>query len=76
MRRMILNSIRFTIALTALAAAGVRAQEPKTAPLPKPQIVGGKPLMQALNERMSRGNSAPRNCPSRCWRTCCGLRSA
>ena len=63
MRRMILNSIRFTIALTALAAAGVRAQEPKTVPLPKPQIVGGKPLMQALNERMSRREFSPEKLP-------------
>lgn len=63
MRRMILNSIRFTIALTALAAAGVRAQEPKIVPLPKAQVVGGKPLMQALNERMSRREFSPEKLP-------------
>ncbi len=54
MRRMILNSIPLAVALAVFAAAGALAQEPKTVPLPKPQTVGGKPLMQALNERMSR----------------------
>lgn len=29
------------------------AQEAQPVPLPKPQITGGKPLMQVLNERMS-----------------------
>jgi hypothetical protein len=38
------------------------AQEPKTLPaiaLPKPQIQGGKPLMQALSERKTLRNIAP-----------------
>jgi SagB-type dehydrogenase family enzyme len=63
MRKMILNFIRLALALAALAAAGVLAQEPKTVPLPKPQIVGGKPLMQALNERMSRREFSPEKLP-------------
>lgn len=63
MRRMILNSLHVAVALTVLAAPGLRAQEPKTVPLPKPQIVGGKPLMQALNERMSRREFSPEKLP-------------
>jgi SagB-type dehydrogenase family enzyme len=63
MRRMILNSIHLAVTLTLLTAAGLRAQEPKTVPLPKPQIVGGKPLMQALNERMSRREFSPEKLP-------------
>ena len=54
MRKPILNALRLAAAVTLLAAAGVQAQEPKTVPLPKPQVTGGKPLMQALNERMTR----------------------
>jgi len=63
MRRMILNSIPLAVALAVLAAAGVRAQEPQAVPLPKPQITGGKPLMQALNERMSRREFSPEKLP-------------
>lgn len=63
MRRMILNSIHVAVALAVLAAPGLRSQEPKTVPLPKPQIVGGKPLMQALNERMSRREFSPEKLP-------------
>jgi SagB-type dehydrogenase family enzyme len=59
MRRLILNAIRLAAALTILAAAGVYAQEPNAVPLPKPQITGGKPLMQALNERMTRREFSP-----------------
>jgi SagB-type dehydrogenase family enzyme len=59
MRRLILDAIRLAAALTILAAAGAYAQEPKTVPLPKPQITGGKPLMQALNERMTRREFSP-----------------
>jgi SagB-type dehydrogenase family enzyme len=63
MRKPILNTIRLAALLTILAAAGVQAQEPKTVPLPKPQITGGKPLMQALNERMSRREYSPEKLP-------------
>ena len=63
MRRMILNSIPLAVALAVLAAAGVRAQEPPAVPLPKPQVTGGKPLMQALNERMSRREFSPEKLP-------------
>ena len=59
MRRLILNALRLAAALTVLTAAGVTAQEPKTVALPKPQITGGKPLMQALNERMTRREFSP-----------------
>jgi len=59
MRRLILNAIRLAAALTILAAAGVHAQEPKTILLPRPQITGGKPLMQALNERLTRREFSP-----------------
>jgi SagB-type dehydrogenase family enzyme len=62
-RKLIFNTIRLTAALTVLAAAGVQAQEPKTVPLPKPQITGGKPLMQALNERMTRREFSPEILP-------------
>jgi SagB-type dehydrogenase family enzyme len=54
MRRLTLKAIRLAAALAVLAMAGAHAQEPKTVPLPKPQTTGGKPLMQALNERMTR----------------------
>jgi SagB-type dehydrogenase family enzyme len=60
---MILNFTQLAVALAVLATAGVRAQEPATVPLPKPQIVGGKPLMQALNERMSRREFSPEKLP-------------
>jgi len=63
MRRLILNAIRLAAALTVLAAAGVLAQEPKTVPLPKAQTTGGKPLMQALNERMTRREFSPEKLP-------------
>ena len=63
MRRLILNSIRLAVALAVLAAAGVCAQEPQTVPLPKPQITGGKPLMEALNERMTRREFGPERLP-------------
>lgn len=63
MRKMILTSMQLAVALVVLAAAGARAQEPATLPLPKPQIVGGKPLMQALNERMSRRDFSTEKLP-------------
>jgi SagB-type dehydrogenase family enzyme len=43
-----------TAALIVFAAGSVQAQESKTRALPKAQVTGGKPLMQALNERMTR----------------------
>jgi SagB-type dehydrogenase family enzyme len=63
MRRTILNSVPLAVALAVLAAAGGRAQESQSVPLPKPQITGGKPLMQALNERMSRREFSPEKLP-------------
>jgi len=63
MRRLILNAIRLAAALTVLAAAGVLAQELKTVPLPKAQTTGGKPLMQALSERMTRREFSPEKLP-------------
>ena len=59
MRRLILNALRLAAALTVIAAAGVTAQKPKTVALPKPQVTGEKPLMQALNERMTHREFSP-----------------
>jgi SagB-type dehydrogenase family enzyme len=53
MRRLIYHAIRISLILAIFGAAVAPAQESKLAPLPKPQTTGGKPLMQALNERMS-----------------------
>lgn len=44
---------KYSFALVALLVAPLVAQELKPVQLPKPQTQGGKPLMQALNERKS-----------------------
>ncbi len=61
MRKLISHTIRLALILTLLGVAG--AQESKLIPLPKPQTTGGKPLMQALSERMSTREFSPAALP-------------
>src|SRR5512143_116562 len=63
MRRLVLNSIRLAVALAVFGLTGLPAQDSKLIPLPKPQVTGGKPVMQVLNERMTRREFSPEKLP-------------
>jgi nitroreductase len=52
-----------SLALVALLAAPLAAQELKPIQLPKPQMQGGMPLMQALKQRQSAREFAPEKLP-------------
>jgi len=54
MRRLNFRFNRLVLVLAVAGLAGLSAQESKVTPLPDPQITGGKPLMEALKERMTR----------------------
>jgi SagB-type dehydrogenase family enzyme len=59
MRRLISRFNRLVLVLAVVGLVGLSAQESKLTPLPKPRITGGKPLMEALNERMTRREFSP-----------------
>ncbi len=54
---------RLLAAALVLASANLLAQAPGSISLPKPQVTGGMPLMQALNERMTRREFSPGKLP-------------
>ena len=59
MRRLTSRFKRLVLVLAVAGLAGLSAQESEVTPLPDPQITGGKPLMEALNERMTRREFSP-----------------
>jgi SagB-type dehydrogenase family enzyme len=59
MRRLISRFHRLALVLAVAGLAGIPAQESNLTPLPTPQITGGKPLMEALSERMTRREFGP-----------------
>ena len=59
MHRLISGFNRLALVLAVLGLVGLSAQESNLTPLPKPRITGGKPLMEALNERMTRREFSP-----------------
>jgi SagB-type dehydrogenase family enzyme len=54
---------KYSFALVALLAAPLVAQELKPMQLPKPQMQGGMPLMQALKQRQSAREFSPEKLP-------------
>jgi SagB-type dehydrogenase family enzyme len=59
----LIRPVCLTTMLSLLFLAAASAQESKVISLPKPQITGGKPLMQALNERASNRTYGPEALP-------------
>ncbi len=55
--------LKSIFALLLIPVALVTAQETKPVALPTPQTTGGKPLMQALNERQSTREFSPQKLP-------------
>lgn len=53
MRKPLANLVRHALVLALIYPVILPAQEAQPVALPKPQITGGMPLMQALNERKS-----------------------
>jgi SagB-type dehydrogenase family enzyme len=53
MRKRLLSRVSHALVLALICPILIQAQEAQPVALPKPQTTGGKPLMQALNERKS-----------------------